>query len=397
MRSRPWASAAALLFSTAVVLSGCGRADQQASDAAEPKADRSETEERTIADPIVATHRGGLSIIDGERFEVVETIGLEGFIRINPAGDDQHVLVSTTDGFQVLDAVAGRLTDDTFEAEAAGHVVRHGGSTTLFADGTGEITNFDPTKLGDGLPETRTHTTEAPHHGVAVYLPNGDLVTSDGTEHETNSAVALDEHGHEIARTDDCPGLHGEATAGNGAVVVGCENGVLVYADGRFTKLDSPTEYGRIGNQAGSEHSPVVLGDYKQDPDAELERPRQISLVDTERNRIQLVDLPATYSFRSLARGPEGEALVLGSDGKIHVIDPDSGKLTRAIEVLDSKWKEPTDWQRPRPTLFVREDTAYVSDPATRELHAVDITSGEVTDTVRLEEEPNELSGVVAG
>ncbi|MFE7594957.1 hypothetical protein ACFU6K_36690, partial [Kitasatospora sp. NPDC057512] len=35
-------------------------------------------------------------------FEVVGDLPLDGFNRINPAGDDQHVLVSTSTGFQVL-------------------------------------------------------------------------------------------------------------------------------------------------------------------------------------------------------------------------------------------------------------------------------------------------------
>ena len=398
MRSRSRAGVAVLLISATVALTGCGQSETHHTEKSPDSKSDPSAEETNVADPIVVTHRGGLSVIDADTFEVAETVGLEGFIRVNPAGDDRHVLVSTVDGFQVLDAVAGELTDHTFSAEAAGHVVRHGGSTTLFADGTGEITNFDPTELGtDRLPDTKTHITKAPHHGVAVHLPNGELITSDGTEHETNGAVALAENGEEIARSDDCPGLHGEATAPNDTVVIGCENGALVYADGTFTKIDSPTEYGRIGNQSGSEHSPIVLGDYKKDADAELERPRQVALVDTENHRIRLVDLPATYSFRSLGRGPEGDALVLGSDGKIHVIDPETAKITDAIDVLESEWKEPTDWQQPRPTLFVREDTAYVSDPSRRELHAVDLTSGKVTDTLQLDEEPNEVSGVIAG
>ncbi|GAA1096515.1 hypothetical protein GCM10009577_18150 [Streptomyces javensis] len=33
-----------------------------------------------------------------------------------------------------------------------------------------------------------------------------------------------------------------------------------------FTKADAPDDYGRIGNQAGSDASPVLLGDYKDRP-----------------------------------------------------------------------------------------------------------------------------------
>lgn len=41
---------------------------------------------------------------------------------------------------------------------------------------------------------------------------------------------------------------------------------MLIYRDGTITKVDSPTDYGRIGNQAGTDASPIVLGDYKQVP-----------------------------------------------------------------------------------------------------------------------------------
>src|SRR3546814_17351720 len=102
--------------------------------------------------------------------------------------------------------------------------------------------------------------------------------------------------------------------------------------------LDS---YGRIGNQAGSQASPVLLGDYKTDPDAELERPTRISLIDTRTAKIRLVDLPASYSFRSLGRGPDGEARVLGTAGRLRVIDVDAGHGTTATEVTHA-WRQPT-------------------------------------------------------
>ncbi len=110
---------------------------------------------------------------------------------------------------------------------------------------------------------------------------------------------------------------------------------------------------------------------------------------------MRLVDLGTSYTFRSLARGPHGEALVLGTDGKIHVIDPETGKVEKKISVLDS-WKEPLDWQQPRPALFVRDHTAYVSDPANKKLTAVDIESGKKLASTELEQAPNEVSGVDA-
>ncbi|MGW7280841.1 hypothetical protein ACWGIV_21565 [Streptomyces sp. NPDC054844] len=51
----------------------------------------------------------------------------------------------------------------------------------------------------------------------------------------------------------------------------------------------------------------------------------------------------------------------------------------------------------PRPTLFVRDHTAHVSDQGKRKLYAVDIESGEKVAAVTLPKSTNELSGVAAG
>lgn len=393
MRPNRTTRAAALpaLLSAGLLLTACGTGSDDGAASADEEAAPAEA---VATEPLVTTYDGGLYVLDGESLEVVADIEMEGFNRVNPAGDDRHVFVSTSEGFQVLDAAGAELTDTLFPADTPGHVVRHGGRTVLFADGTGEVTAFDTDALGSGLPEeTDVHTTEEAHHGVAVELDEGELLLTLGNEEERVGALVLDADGEEIARSEECPGVHGESAAQGGAVAIGCQDGVLIYQDGAFTKVESPDDYGRIGNQAGSEESPVILGDYKTDPDAELERPESIALVDTAEGDLELVDLPSSYTFRSLGRGPAGEALVLGTDGSLHEIDPDSGELTRSIELMDS-WEEPLEWQDPRPALFVRGGTAYVSDPSTNQVHAVDLASGEVTGSVTLDEAPNELSGV---
>ncbi|MFF5897152.1 zinc metallochaperone AztD [Streptomyces argenteolus] len=386
------AVAVSTLLAASVALTACG------GDTAEPAAKAADTSSGSsaplVAEPIVTTYDGGLYVLDGKTLKLAEDISLEGFNRVNPAGSDRHVMVSTATGFRVLDAAGGKLTDVEFEGSKPGHVVRHAGRTVLFADGTGVVTVLDPEDLGDGRPKTETYTSAAPHHGVAIQLADGTLVTTLGTEEKRVGITVLDKDRKEITRSEECPGVHGEATAQGEAVVIGCEDGVLIYKDGAVEKVKSPTEYGRIGNQAGSEESPVVLGDYKKDKDAELERPEQVSLIDTEAGTMRLVDIGTSYTFRSLARGPHGEALVLGTDGKIHVIDPATGKVTRKISALGA-WQEPLDWQQPRPALFVRDHTAYVSDPSNRKLLAIDVESGERLASAQLPEAPNELSGVV--
>lgn len=402
----------------AAVLAGCatGEGSPAASDAAEHDHEHEHeheegghgTEAATDTPRIALSYDGGVVVLDGTSLEQVADLPVDGFTRLNPAGDERHVIVSAGDAFRVLDlgtwgephgnhshfyTADPAFTKVEFAANHPGHVVRHAGRTVLFNDGSGLVESFDPHDLADGDPKTTTYTTPAPHHGVAVELENGDLLVTDGTEDARSSVVVLDSARHEIARTDACPGVHGEAVASDEAVVVGCQDGVVVYAGGALTKIASADAYGRIGNQAGSEESPVVLGDYKTDPDADLERPTRVSLVDTVSKQIALVETGASYSFRSLGRGPHGEALVLGTDGALRVIDPATGAITSTIPVTGA-WTEPDDWQAPRPTLFVLDHTAYVTDPATQTVHAVDVESGEVYASTTLDVVPNELTGV---
>ncbi|PVD08863.1 zinc metallochaperone AztD [Streptomyces sp. CS147] len=387
----------ALVVAASMALTACGgNGNDDTPAGAEPKKQKS-SEAAAVGNPIVASYDGGLYVLDGETLKLAKTIELPGFNRVNPAGDKEHVVVSTDSGFRVFDATRQEFTDAEFKGSKPGHVVRHGGRTVLFTDGTGEVNVFDPADLSDGKkPDGRTYTSAKPHHGVAIELAGGELVTTLGTEEKRTGALVLDEDNKEIARSENCPGVHGEAAAQGEVVGFGCEDGVLLYKDGKFTKVDAPGDYARTGNQAGSDVSPILLGDYKTDPDAELERPTRISLIDTRTAKMKLVDLGTSYSFRSLARGPHGEALVLGTNGTLHVIDPETGKVEKKIEAVGD-WTEPLDWQQPRPTLFVRDHTAYVSEPGKRQLHSFDLESGEKQTSVTLPKGTNELSGTVAG
>ncbi|MEQ8145930.1 zinc metallochaperone AztD [Streptomyces sp. OP7] len=386
----------ALALAVSTVLTACGGEGTSAAGATSDET-ASARPPRAVKDPLVATFDGGLYILDGTSLKLAATIDLPGFNRVNPAGDEDHVVVSTDSGFRVLNATDQALTDIEYRGAKPGHVVRHAGRTVLFTDGTGEVNVFDPAALSRGKkPQGRTYTSAEAHHGVAIELADGKLVSTLGTEEQRIGALVLDKNNKEIARNENCPGVHGEAAAKNEAVGLGCEDGILIYKDGRFTKIEAPDDYGRIGNQAGSDVSPILLGDYKTDPEAELERPTRVSLIDTEKKKLRLVDLGVSYSFRSLGRGPHGEALVLGTDGSLRVIDPDTGRMEKKIPVV-GKWQEPLDWQQARPTLFVRGHVAYVSEPGKKALHAVDLETGKKISSVTLPRSTNELSGVVAG
>ncbi len=354
---------------------------------------------------IAVSYEGGILVLDGESLETVADLDSEEFTRLNAAGDGRHVLVTMSEGFQVLDTAAGssdgaELTDLVFAADTPGHVVRHGGKTILYADGTSDTTIFDTDALlsaGGELPDTETIPGVEAHHGVSVVLEDGTFLTTVGGSDGRTGITAHDASGALIATSDACPGIHGEGTAADEAVVFGCENGALVYRDGEILKLDAPDQpYGRMGNAYVSETSPLVVGDYKTDPDAEGYLLAAVTVIDTEAGTLDVVELPdgVEYTFRDIARGPEDLAYILSSDGSIHVFDPATAEIVDAYPVVDP-WEGPAEWQDPHPAIVVAGDIAYVTEPAARAIHAIDLTSGEVISTTTLDVTPNEIA--VAG
>ena len=354
---------------------------------------------------VAVAYEGGIVVLDGETLEPVADLESEEFTRLNPAGDDQHMMVTMSEGFQVLDtgATTGdepELTDLVFAADTPGHVVRHAGKTVLYADGTSDTTIFDTADLAstDGMPDTETIEGVEAHHGVSVVLEDGTFLTTVGNADGRNGIEVRDASGAVIATNDQCPGVHGEGTAANEAVVFGCENGALIYSDGEIVKLDAPDQpYGRMGNAYVSETSPLVVGDYKSDPDAEGYLLGAVTVIDTAAKTLQVVDLPegAGYTFRDVARGPEDLAYILANDGSIHVLDPATTEIIDSFPVVEA-WEGPAEWQDPHPAIVVSGDTAYVTEPAANSVHSVDLVTGEVVATGKLDVTPNEIA-VAAG
>ncbi|MGJ0389366.1 zinc metallochaperone AztD [Microbacterium sp. CGR1] len=350
---------------------------------------------------VAVAYEGGILVLDGETLDTVADFESEPFTRLNAAGDGRHVMVTMSEGFQVLDTAAGttdepELTDTVFEADTPGHVVRHADKTVLYADGTSDTTIFDTADLAsaDGLPEVETIPGVEAHHGVSVVLEDGTFVTTVGNADGRNGIVAKDAEGAEIVSSDQCPGVHGEGTAKDEAVVFGCENGALIYQDGEITKLDAPDQpYGRMGNAYVSETSPIIVGDYKNDVDAEGYLLSAVTLIDTEAKTLEVIDLPAgvEYTFRDIVRGPEDLAYILSSDGAIHVLDPETGEITDSFPVVEA-WEGPAEWQDAHPAIVVAGNIAYVTEPAANSVHAVDLTTGEVVASTELDVTPNEIA-----
>ena len=377
-------------------------------------------QEQASATPrLVMTYDGGIVVVDAATLETVADLPLDGFNRVNPAGDGRHVAVSTAGGWAVLDAGTWShahgdhshyftsepaLSDVILEAETPGHVIPHGEFTTLWDDGTGKATVVETSEWTDMVEHGHVqaideYTAEGAHHGVAVMDEDGVLYTTIGDEESRTGAKAMLD-GEVLVSNEQCPGVHGEAAFHTSddehLVVFGCEDGAIAFHGDHVHKLSAPTEFGRIGNLFATDGNDIVLGDYKSDPEGGLGL-SEIALIDPEGETITAVDPfagdDATYTFRDLARGADGEVLVLGTDGALRVIDPATGDVTATIPVIDA-WEAPEDWQTAHPALTVVEGMAYVSEPATGSIHAVDYVGGDVWKSAEVGVEMNELTAV---
>lgn len=379
----------------AMALAGCAAQPGAESPASEP------TSTETAADgPRVAVaYEGGVLVVDGESLEMIDDLPSEDFVRLNVAGDGRHAFVSTSKGFQLLDVREPELTDMVIDAAAAGHVVRHAGKTVLYDDATSDTTIFDTAALADvsgDLPDAEVIEGVEAHHGVSVVLEDGTLVTTVGDASGRSGIRAVGADGAEIAASAECPGVHGEGTAQDEAVVFGCENGAIVFHDGEITKLTSPDEFGRIGNAYVSENSPLVVMDYKDDPDAEGSLLQNIALIDTEAKTLEKIALPdgVSYTWRGIVRAPSGEVLMVATDGQLHTIDPATGAITASHDAIEA-WEGPSEWQQPHPAIAVHDDVVYVTDSANSTIVALNAVTGEQLASSELPEVPNEI--VVVG
>ncbi|MCR5977403.1 hypothetical protein GDN83_06555 [Gordonia jinghuaiqii] len=402
----------AVLLAASFTLVACGTAES--AKPAPASSSSTEPVERQSATPRLAlSYDGGILVLDAASLEQVADLPTEGFIRLNSAGNGRNVFVSESGGFRVLDmgtwtrqhgdhghhyTSAPALTDMTFGGAEPGHVVPHDSRIALFSDGTGEVDIVEPAELLRGKAVSTSFTVPEPHHGVAVFREDGTVVVTVGDEDTRSGVAILGKDRKEIVRNDQCPGVHGEAAAADGALTFGCQDGILVVSGNEIRKVDSPDDYGRIGNQAGTDESPIVLGDYKTDREAgsgdnEIERPDRFTLTDTRTGRLRVVPFDSSYSFRSIERGPGGSAVILATDGALHVFDATTAARTARIPVVGA-WTEPDEWQSPMPNVVVLGDIAYVTDPAAKKIVAVDLTTEEQVGEATLPHRTVELAAV---
>ena len=359
---------------------------------------------------LVMTTDHGLLVVDAQTLKVIKEIPHEvppgGLLRLRESGDPRYPLVDSGTKLGVIDLgswtqahgdhghskiTAPSLTTTALTVAKAGHVSALGPKTAVFDDGDGSVEVYDNATFGTANPKpTRTVTLPA-HHGNAIPLPGDKLLHTIAKDGSAHGVAIIDAAGKKVVESTQCPGTHGAAIAQGGAITIGCQDGALLVKGDTITKIPGGASFSRMGNMVGSEQSPYVLADYKRGPEA---KPSEVAIIDTRSGTLKTVKLGAEYTFRGLGVAADGQAVALTNDGKLHLIDPATATVTHSIQVM-SGFTEPTEWTQPRPTVHAQGHWVYVTEPATKKVHAIELSVRKVMATGTLPDAPNEVTGTL--
>lgn len=339
----------------------------------------------------------------------VRTLHVEGQSRPVRTEDDTHVLLPQGEQGVTHLVDAGIRWEDhgghqdahherprvlgSLKGEYPSHAVPHGEHVTVFDDGTGTAQVLHVGEEHASTDPERELTAEGPHHGVAVTLETGEMaVTVPGkTEEDLPVGVRVhDAHNREVAAFRDCPELHGEHAVGDGLLLFGCLDGVLVLERGDGGKWTAD----KIPNPAGTGGEERVSSFAGHSGDAVLATfgDEAVAALDLGERTMRRVDLPAARA--AFAWDPYWDrGLALTADGELHGVDPKAGKLVGSSKVTEP-FEVSADWTKNQAALAPGEESVYVTDPFTGSLIEAEVARDafEVTRTMELGFTPYSLT-----
>ncbi len=369
---------AALLALSVVALTGC--ADDTTGVAASSDTTTAATESDEPQARLVVAHDGGVVVLDpADELAEIARFDTAERPRLAVASDDRHVYLTQAEEGTITALDTGTygqthgdhdhfyvqepaLREIQLSGDRPVHVVSHDGRTAVYFDGTGTAEVFDDAGLVDDLLDTTTVDSGTVHHGVVVPFGDGTLVSEVTGDSPLADTVAVrDADGEEVARHENCPMLHGEATHDD-TVAFGCADGVLLVTTEGASLVPNPEGSGddRVGSLYASQASDVIVGNFGE---------TTLSLLNLANATLTTADVGGAY--RPIARGEDGSALTLRLDGVLVGIDPETGETLGTVEAIDA-YTIPEGHGQVAPTLAVVGHTAYVTDPAGQRIVAVD-------------------------
>jgi hypothetical protein len=338
---------------------------------------------------LIADHANGkLTLIELPSGKALGHYGVEGPARLK--ANDSGRLIYITQGKQgrinVLDSgitvdshgdhfdvevKAPRLLDAAFSGGRPSHINYGNGITAIYSDETGTAQAVDEKTLLAGKPRTFQLKSDAPHHGLAAPLQGHFAVSLSQPLDGRVVAYGIDvvkRGGQSVARSADCPRLHGEAKL-SGISAFGCTDGVLFLTEDKgryaFSKVAYPADLPKdrmVRNLAGSQTVRSFLGDFGPDG---------MVVIDPSTKGFNFVQLPSKRL--SFGRDPlNGEqAFVITEDGRLHKLNALTGRLETGLAVT-AAYSLDGGGAVPRPRLSASGGLLVVTDPAAGKVHIID-------------------------
>lgn len=361
---------------------------------------------------IIADHANGkITVIDALSGKIIANYGVEGPARLkaNETGRlvyatqgaqnrvdviDSGITVTSHGDHADVDVKAPRMTAASIFGPKPSHINIDAGRVAAFFDGDGQANVLAEDALLSGKGKPALIKTATPHHGLAAPL---GTFTAVSIPHPTDAKALpigidlLDRSGKSVARSVDCPRLHGEARSGVTSAF-GCADGVLLLrmtrTGGAFEKIaysaTLPAER-MVRNMAGGRAAKSFLGDFGPDG---------MVVIDPVAKEFNLIKLPARrMAFtRDSVVGDFG--YVITEDGQLHKINALTGKVEASLAVTDSYSMEGGS-AVPRPRLSASGDRVVVTDPAKSQVHVIDSAKMQITHKVTVPGAPFDV--VVVG
>lgn len=395
----------ALLTST-TLLAACGAPDSSPSAGGSsptgttPSADAGKKTSTSHPEPrIVVAHPDRVEVLDAEDLSPITSfeVASSPYLALGP--DNRHVFTLEHQQKQVRVVDSGTWTDAhgdhghsyltdpsrlgyTLKGTAY-HAVAGDGRAVVWNDDQGSISVFDAEDFEDGSVEPKTIELNDVHHGVAVPLSDGGYLASFSKNEEPVGVVKLDATGKELDRYEGCTHLHGESHAGESAYAFGCSDGIMVVDSKGAKKVAAPVKGTGASQLVGDGSSPVVAANVSGD-DPKLAT--KLALYDTAKGTAKVVDIGVEFSRLAAS---DGQAVVIGTDGNLHVVELATAKV-RTVKATDA-WTKPKEFLDPRPQVAVAGDHAWVTDPMTKQILVIDLTTGKKVTSASVKGQPDQI------
>lgn len=301
--------------------------------------------------------------------------------------DGRYALLTTAAGVQVFDTGAWTVDHGehkhyyssppgpvgTLAVPDPGAVAGDGKSIAVFSPSGGYASVYRHQDLDAGSVAAAFRITTSPHSGMVVpyagYFiasvagssagsPAGDPAAAGGVEvRDDSDAVVLGRQ--------DCAGLAGHAAVRVG-VVFACADGALLVTgdDGAFAAEKIPYPDGgaglppatSLGHRPGSNELAGPAGD------------SGVWHLDVAKRTWTYLPTPVP-AVAAAAVGDGKRVLAAGVDGSLLTLNPATGEVIARVALL-----EPGSAHRPQ--LRIDTSRAYVSDPASSQVHEIDYADG---------------------